>query len=249
MRNVPVRAAVLIALSLPLGACNSFLGIHFARHTPRAVPPAAAVPAQAAQSATAIGRQQLADGQTGLAIESFQRALASGEEVAPALNGMGVAYARLERFDLAQRYFEQAIASDPANPRYADNLTRLTRSPVFAMLQARQIARTAALQIDAPAALGTRPAQTAVSATATGKMQRVSRGEVRIATVAPQSAPVARGQAMLERQFKPLVRIALGGAQPQRPQSFVRFELPQAGPAGAKPAASAAEASKAGRRR
>jgi tetratricopeptide (TPR) repeat protein len=139
MRNVPVRAAALIALSIPLGACNSFLGIHFARHTPRAAPPAVTVPT--AQSATAIGRQQLADGQTGLAIESFRRALASGEEVAPALNGMGVAYARLERFDLAQRYFQQAMASDPANPKYGDNLARLMRSPVFALRRESDIAR------------------------------------------------------------------------------------------------------------
>jgi tetratricopeptide (TPR) repeat protein len=252
MRNVPVRAAALIALSLPLGACNSFLGIHFARHTPRAAPSAATVPAQAAQSATAIGRQQLADGQTGLAIESFQRALASGEEVAPALNGMGVAYARLERFDLAQRYFQQAMASDPANPKYGDNLARLMRSPVFALRRESDIAR-AVIAASPPLEIADQAAgsvgRSATAAPAVGSLQRVSRGEVRIATVAPQSAPVARGQATLDRQFKPLVRIALGGAEPPRPQSFVRFELPQATPARAKPAASAAELGNAGRRR
>ncbi len=241
MRNIPARAVVLIALSVPLGACNSFLGIRFARHAPHAAPTPEAAPAAAmlatpvrADSATSAGRRQLADGQPGLAIESFQRALANGESIAPAVNGLGVAYARLERFDLAQRYFQQAIASDPANPQYADNLVRLTRSPVFAMHQARAIAR-AAMQVAVIPEVGTQAARTAKAAPAVGKLQRVSRGEVRIATAAPQAAPVARGYSPVDKQLKPLVRVALGGAEPSRPQSFVRIVIPQASPASAAP--------------
>lgn len=253
MRNLPVRAAVLIALSLPLGACSSFLGIHFARHAPRgatAPETAAAVAAPAAQagSVTSIGRRQLADGQIGLAIESFQRALAIDEPVAPAVNGMGVAYARLGRFDLAMRYFHQAMSSDPTNPQYADNLAFLMLSPVFALRRQDDITRDV-LQAAAPLDLDVPAERTANAEPAIGKLQRVSRGEVRIATAAPQSAPVASGQAIANTRSKPPLRVALGGAQPPRPQSYVRIVLPQASPARADSAVTSPSAGEAGKRR
>lgn len=241
MRHFPAKAVVLIALTIPLGACNSFLGIHFARHAPRAAPMPEAAPAALAaaaavraESATSVGRRQLGSGQTGIAIESFQRALASGESIAPAVNGLGVAYARLERFDLAQRYFEQAMASDPTNPQYAENLTRLIRSPVFAMRRDGDIVRVA-LQAAVISEVRAQSARTADAAPAAGKLQRVSRGEVRIATAAPQSAPMARGQTPIDKRRQPLIRVAIARAEPSRAQSFVRIVLPEATSAGAGP--------------
>src|SRR5262245_16899965 len=106
-----------VVMALPLGACSSFLGIHFARHTPRAQPAQAL--ATSVGASTEAGRALLADGQPGLAIESFQRAVASGEPAAPALNGLAVAYSRLGRDDLAERFFREAMAADPTNTRYA----------------------------------------------------------------------------------------------------------------------------------
>lgn len=241
MRHLHTRALVLIALAAPLGACNSFLGIKFARHAAPAparveAPAVPAATAALADSATALGRKQLAEGQTGLAIESFQKALGSGEPVAPAVNGLGVAYARLGRFELAWRYFEQAKASDPANPAYADNLARLLRSPALAMRRDGDIARDQAAASARQGATAAPPAAT--RAPALGQLQRVSRGEVRIATAPAQSAPVAAQHAAGE--FKPLVRFSI--AEQTAPHGPVRIVLPEPKPADAATLAAAAKA-------
>lgn len=223
MQHFYAKAIVLAALSVPLGACSSFLGINFARHAPRAAPDAAL--AAKTQSATSAGRQQLADGSPGLAIEAFQRALASGEPVGPAVNGMGVAYARIARFDLAQRYFEQAAASDPANPQYADNLVRLMRSPAFALRREGDIAR-AALQAAARDEAVAKIAEARKVAPALGQLQRVSRGEVRIASAAPQVAPTVRGQVPVGKNFRPLIRITFAD-RPVAPGTPIRIVQPE----------------------
>ena len=235
MRYRHARALVLIGLAAPLGACSSFLGIHLSHRAAPAEPvQAAAAPAPAvqvvaqAESATALGRKQLADGQTGLAIESFQKALAAGEPIAPAVNGLGVAYARLGRLDLAQRYFQQAAASDPADSRYADNLVRVTRS-----LADRDVAQLARQSAAPPPAV--RPAQPVL-----GQLQRVSRGEVRIATAPAQAAPLAAKSA---EAFKPLVRISLADpAASAAPAGAIRIVLPEPKPADAATIAAAAKA-------
>lgn len=237
MWHFHTRALLLSMLALPLGACNSFLGINLARHAPRAAPAAPAAPALAGgeANATAAGRAQLAEGRTGLAIESFRRGLASGEPIAPAVNGLGVAYARLGRFDLAQRYFRQAMASDPADTRYADNLARLMTSPTFALRRDGDAVQSALRAAAAPAASVPATA-TAKAGLVPGKLQRVSRGEVRIATAPPQPAPVAfQRAARADGEFKPLVRFSI--AEPAASPGAIRIVLPEPKPAEAGPAA------------
>jgi len=85
--------------------------------------------------------------------------------MAPAANGMGVAYAQVGRYDLAQRFFEQAMSIDPGNVHYAENMSRLT----LAMRHDADIASPAA-----------KPAEQAIAAASgtplLGKLQRISRG-------------------------------------------------------------------------
>lgn len=205
MQKRYAKTIALIALTVPLGACNSFLGIHFARHA-RNPEPAVAEAARA--PATEAGRKQLTDGQTALAIESFQQALASGEPIAPAVNGLGVAYARLGRFELALQYFKQAMAADPLDPRYEANAARLMQSPTFAM---RREADLAAAQLKAEqAAVVPATVQTASAAPTVGRLQRVSRGEVRIVTAVPEAAPLR--SARVDSRFRPLVKITFADA-------------------------------------
>lgn len=203
-----VRAVVLIALSVPLGACNSFLGIHFARQAPKAERIAVRPANAAAAPATEFGRRQLADGQIGLAVESFRKALESGEPAAPAINGMGVAYARLGNFELALRYFQRAMEIDPANGRYAANLARLTQSPAFAMRRERDLAAAA---LASAAKVPTGQAGPSEERVALGKIERISRGEVRITTAAPQPAPT-RTATHVDQRFRPLIRISFAGS-------------------------------------
>ena len=206
MQNAPIRALVLIACAMPLGACNSLFGIKFARSAPKAEAVLAAKTGHAeAGPVTQAGRQQLTIGQVGLAIQSFQHALAVGEPVAPAANGLGVAFARLGRFELAAGYFQRAIAADPADARYAQNLGRLTRSPT--MLMRRDADLAAAVLRAEQAAQGGKTGEATTARTEPGRMQRVSRGEVRIATVAPQTAPLRSTRGQLDKRFRPIVRI------------------------------------------
>ncbi len=193
MQQSYAKLTLAIALSLPLGACSSIFGSHTAARSTQQLQPAENAAPKLALGSTDEGRAHLGAGRVGLAIEAFQRALSSGEPVAPALNGMGVAYARLGRSDAAKRFFEQASAMEPANEKFAANLVNLMRSPAFAARQNRELMGQLANGTGDPSP------STASDSPRLGQLQRVSRSEVRIAAApslaAPlQSAQVERGQ-------------------------------------------------------
>ncbi len=76
------------------------------------------------------GRAQLDAGLDALAIESFRAEIRVNPESADAYNGLAVAYGRIGRGDLAQRYFETALAKEPGNGKAQANLARLTGDDV-----------------------------------------------------------------------------------------------------------------------
>jgi hypothetical protein len=71
------------------------------------------------------GRAQLGAGLDSMAIESFRTELRANPDSADAYNGLAVAYGRIGREDLAERYFEMALAKSPNDQRYQNNLARL----------------------------------------------------------------------------------------------------------------------------
>ncbi|NVE94186.1 tetratricopeptide repeat protein [Altererythrobacter lutimaris] len=74
------------------------------------------------------GRAALKAGHVARAIDLFRLA-AMNEETAPAaFNGMAVAYTKLGRADLAERYFNTAITLDSSNAKFAANLARFYSS-------------------------------------------------------------------------------------------------------------------------
>lgn len=79
------------------------------------------------------GRAQLDAGLDAIAIESFRAEIRQNPESAEAYNGLAVAYGRIGRDDLAQRYFETALAKDPANAKAQTNLAKLTGDPAPVM--------------------------------------------------------------------------------------------------------------------
>ena len=93
------------------------------------------------------GRAQLDAGLDALAIESFRGQLRLDPENADAYNGLAVAYGRIGRDDLAQRYFETALAKDPMNSRAQTNLARLNGEK-FAM---------PAMAVSGPSVVGPEP--------------------------------------------------------------------------------------------
>ena len=84
------------------------------------------------------GRAQLDAGLNALAIEAFRAEIRTDPDAADAYNGLAVAYGRIGRDDLAQRYFETALAKDPGNGKAQANLARLTgeTAPIMQMARA-----------------------------------------------------------------------------------------------------------------
>ncbi len=216
------RLSLVIVVSLPLGACSSIFGSNWLARNSQKPQVEQAEPAAAIAHSTDEGRKHLGDGRVGLAIEAFQKALTNGEPVAPALNGLGVAYARLDRPDAAKRFFEQASAMEPGNERFAANLVNLLRSPAFALRQARELSGQLADQAGGAGAIQASPAQ-ASSQPRPGQLQRVSRGEVRIATAPARTAPLPSMRPQLSLGIRPtagLGRVERGQAPtPSRAQA------------------------------
>src|SRR5262249_31301543 len=71
------------------------------------------------------GKVELQLGRIGLAIDAFETALTLDPKSVPALNGMGVAYDRLGRGDIAERYLHQALTLDETSPVTLNNLALL----------------------------------------------------------------------------------------------------------------------------
>ena len=81
------------------------------------------------------GRAQLAAGLEALAIESFRAEIRFNPDNMDAYNGLAVAYGRIGRNDLAQRYFEIALAKDPLNVKVQANLHKLQGNDRFEVQQ------------------------------------------------------------------------------------------------------------------
>lgn len=214
MRDIYPRLAMVSVAAFALSGCGtiqSIFGSHSARMPELRM--SAPMDAEAAiATATEEGRGHLDRGETGLAILAFQRAMSYGAPTPQALNGMGVAFARLGRYELARRYFREAAALAPSDERFAANLTRLNRSPAFAMRRDGDIA--AAL-----ASVGEKPKEAAKQTVASSEPQpdrltRVSSREYRVRTLEPKAAPLIRSAAATS-EFKPLVRIEFS-----KPEAF-----------------------------
>ena len=128
MKN-SIRIATCVAAAVTLSGCQSFvsaLGFGPRDHERRAE----ATTPVFGNSELERGRAALKAGYPGNAIAQFRLA-ALNEKAAPdAFNGMAVAYAKLGRADLAERYFKMAVSLDSANPKFAANLQRFYESPL-----------------------------------------------------------------------------------------------------------------------
>lgn len=140
-----------------------------------------------------------------LAIGQFRLAQQDPRTLAAASNGLGVAYARIGRHDLAERYFSQAVVAEPGNGRYARNLAVLLDSrPASTQLAAAkpQEAPKAAV---APLPQA-RPGLTLV---------RVSRGEVHIGGSAPKPTVAAPSVKLAANDGKAVITVVA----PRRPRA------------------------------
>ncbi len=164
------RIALCTAAAFSLSGCQSFvsaLGFGPKDSEPRRAEASTSV---FGQDELELGRKALKAGYPANSIKLFRLA-ALDENVAPdAFNGLGVAYAKLGRADLAERYFKMAVSLDGSNPKYAANLQRFYNSPLgnshraLAMRESEAEEQLAAIEKSAEqqGLLGT-PAQTQAS--------------------------------------------------------------------------------------
>lgn len=167
------------------------------------------------------GRQYLRQGNIAKAVASFQLARMDKSTAAAANNGLAVAYAKLGRPDLAERYFRTAAALDPAETRYVANLLRLQGNVMLAHRAdtARQLASVEAATERADASRRT-----------ASPVHRVSHGEFRITTAEPAGAPtmsIGSRQAAREPVEEPAVvdetKVAMADTQQVSKQFEVVF--------------------------
>ena len=122
------KALVLLALAAPLlGGCQALFGKSYDASNVRVAPGIGDL-AEYGEAQLAIGRDALDTGDYGLAIVAFRNARQSPDQVAPAHNGMAIAYLQLGRPDLAERFFKLAIAQAPGDKRFQANLSRFYES-------------------------------------------------------------------------------------------------------------------------
>ncbi len=196
----PVVTLALLCLALP--GCSSLFGSNkMAAQTGTAQQMQVAAKAAEARPAvhTMAGRSALDQGSAGIAIESFTRAVTSGEAPAPAFNGLGVAYARIGRYDLAQRYFERAAQIDPVDTRYQANLARLMRSPLYARRFQADETRAMLAKAEGEQAKAAQTRQAAAAA----PLQRIGGNQFTLRTVAPAAGSAPVRTAMVVSRAKP----------------------------------------------
>ena len=126
------------------------------------------------------GRQYLREGNISKAVASFQLARMDKSTAAAANNGLAVAYAKLGRPDIAERYFRTAAALDPAETKYVANLLRLQGNVMLARRER---------QVEQLAAVAERRSSEEAARNSAAPVHRVSHGEFRITTAEPSGAP------------------------------------------------------------
>lgn len=185
MMKSSLRIAAFIAGASLLSGCAGMF--HSAsRHVKSVEPtPNREVLAQVAMTGSsqlAQGRDLLTKGLVAQAIDQFRLAQRDPGTMAEASNGLGVAYARLGRSDLAERYFRMAVAIVPGDQRFAANLARLyERNAMLADNRAETEQKLAVAEVAPQRAAEPK------------RIERLSRGEVMLRTVAPEAAaPRAR---------------------------------------------------------
>ncbi|MFZ9396571.1 MAG: tetratricopeptide repeat protein [Erythrobacter sp.] len=163
--------------------------------------------AQTGQLAEVFGSQELERGREALkaghvmqAIEQFRMAAVNEQYAPDAFNGLGVAYARLGRADLAERYFRTAVELDSNNPKFAANLARFYETPLGASalaMREREAAATLAKAEQAAqaeqlaAAEAVAPRSPVTVERPAVQVARGSNREVRVAAAPVATAPTA----------------------------------------------------------
>lgn len=203
MRNT-AKIAVILAAGSMLGGCQSILKpFGYAAKRPSAEMSGPLF----GEADLEEGRQALKAGYPATAIPAFQRATLNADTAPAAFNGLGVAYAKLHRGDLAEKYFTIATKLAPTDERYAANLARFYNSGLAASnhaLAARKKATDEMLaEAEKAAPIVAEPVRTVQKGPIrielpAARISRMSNKEVRLITVEPAPGAEAARHAKVE---------------------------------------------------
>lgn len=217
MKKIPASIAAL-AVVMPLSGCQSFLSAFDLGTHSRAAQPVFG------EADLEEGRRLLAEGHVGNAIPALQRAALNRETAPAAANALGVAYARLGRGDLAERYFRAAITLAPEDAKFAANLARFYDSElgqdVRTLHAQREEARKAYAEFAKTEAAVTPeiPATQERLVTSGGEQRKITLDSGQASTrVATGSAPAAAGAEK--------IRVSVGAAETSQPAPRVRVSV------------------------
>lgn len=243
-RKTPAMGLSIAVTAFMLSGCQA-LGIGQNKLARASADPAVvAQPIDLGAEQLAAGREALAAGRTMDAIEAFMLAKAFPEQMPAAYNGLAVAFSRLGRTDLTERYFLTAVALAPDQDRYRANLAMFysrngppkQAEPALAVAPQPTVAEAPATVAATVAPVRALAGGLTIQSPGT-HLQRISRAEVAIRSGGPAPA-AARAVAPARRavievgsarsQAYP-VRVTLAAPKPARaetPKSYpVRVEL------------------------
>lgn len=214
-----IRLLAILGAAAALSGCQSFpLTSWMFKDRPNAGANRSAL-AGDTSGALDEGKAFLRDGNISAAVASFRIATLDPSARGDANNGLAVAYAKLGRPDLAERYFRAAIEIDPENSKFVANLLRLQQQVSLARRREAPASdgRAMAARSNAPDFVAREGL--------TGQVQRVSRAEVLVQAqpalaAAPAMAVVYRDAeataAATDRDGKD-ERLAMATAADRRP--------------------------------
>jgi hypothetical protein len=138
------------------------------------------------QTSVAAGNELVSRGQYGLAIAAYRRVLRLDPASSAAREGLAISYELLGRLDLSDRYYQEALALAPRNPRIYENFAASLRA------QGRQ-GDADRLMADMRIALPGEPVQTAVAAVPVQDSAKTAAvAEVRTVQAVPSAEPDVR---------------------------------------------------------
>ena len=194
---VRIKGAVLLALVAAAGGCASE-GTLDIRPVGRQ-----AAGGETPSARILIAQGQLALGNVALALEGFRRAKRDEPGSIAALAGMAECYRQMGRIDLSRRYYEEALALAPQEPRLYVGLAGVIEGEGDSATgrSLRQEAATRAAGLVPPASPAVAPPVPTPSAASV---------TIALAPARPAAAPRAR----LERLSSGEVALVTGGASP-----------------------------------
>lgn len=179
-----LRLLLVLAAGAGISACHSSSNLSLRGLSVRQAESAASQSSMLTDHLS-LGKAFLDAGVLSRAVEEFRLALRDPDTLAEASNGLGITYARLGRDDLAERYFRIATAMAPEDLRFAANLRRF-------YVTGQRLAATAEADVGPASSLPVSSDAKAADQAGGGRIERLSRNEVRIHTSPPAQAPTTR---------------------------------------------------------